>query len=82
MMENFFVDLAAVAVVLGVMIIVHEFGHFAAAKLFDVRVEQFAIGFGKRLFLGILVGIGGLLVQRLFVNLADVYPRGVSHVGA
>ena len=49
-MENFFVDLAAVAVVLGVMIIVHEFGHFAAAKLFDVRVEQFAIGFGKRLF--------------------------------
>ncbi len=49
-MENFFVDLAAVAVVLGVMIVVHEFGHFAAAKLFDVRVEQFAIGFGKRLF--------------------------------
>jgi regulator of sigma E protease len=50
LLENFFVDLAAVAVVLGVMIIVHEFGHFAAAKLFDVRVEQFAIGFGKRLF--------------------------------
>ena len=50
MMENFFIDLAAVAVVLGIMIIVHEFGHFAAAKLFDVRVEQFAIGFGKRLF--------------------------------
>jgi regulator of sigma E protease len=49
-MENFFIDLAAVAVVLGIMIIVHEFGHFAAAKLFDVRVEQFAIGFGKRLF--------------------------------
>src|SRR5512147_1600305 len=49
-MENFFVDLAAVAVVLGIMIVVHEFGHFAAAKLFDVRVEQFAIGFGKRLF--------------------------------
>ncbi|MBZ5569602.1 MAG: RIP metalloprotease RseP [Acidobacteriia bacterium] len=49
-MENFFVDLAAVAVVLGIMIVVHEFGHFAAAKLFDVRVDQFAIGFGKRLF--------------------------------
>ena len=48
-MENFFVSLAAVAVVLGIMIIVHEFGHFAAAKLFGVRVEQFAIGFGKRL---------------------------------
>ena len=30
-------------------------------------------GFGKRLFLGILVGIAGLLLQRLSVNLADVY---------
>ena len=49
-MENFFVDLAAVAVVLGIMIVVHELGHFVAAKLCDVRVEQFAIGFGKRLF--------------------------------
>ncbi len=36
-------------VVLGVMILVHEFGHYAAAKLLGVRVEQFAIGFGKRL---------------------------------
>ena len=30
-------------------------------------------GFGKRLFLGILVGIGALLVQKLFVELSDVY---------
>ena len=30
-------------------------------------------GFGKRLFIGILIGIGALLVQRMFVNLADVY---------
>jgi regulator of sigma E protease len=37
-------------VVLGIMIVVHEFGHFAAAKFFKVRVEVFAIGFGKRLF--------------------------------
>jgi regulator of sigma E protease len=48
-MENFLIDVAAVAVVLGIMILVHEFGHFAAAKLFGVRVEQFALGFGKRL---------------------------------
>ena len=48
-MYDFFTSLAAVIVVLGVMITVHEFGHFAAAKLFKVRVEQFAIGFGKRL---------------------------------
>jgi len=37
-------------IVLGIMIVVHEFGHFAAAKFFKVRVEVFAIGFGKRLF--------------------------------
>ncbi|MGA7292315.1 MAG: RIP metalloprotease RseP [Terriglobales bacterium] len=37
------------AIVLGFMILIHEFGHFAAAKYFGVRVEQFAIGFGKRL---------------------------------
>src|ERR1700678_1033004 len=35
--------------VLGFMILIHEFGHFAVAKLLGVRVEQFAIGFGKRL---------------------------------
>jgi len=40
---------AVMAVVLGFMILIHEFGHYAAAKYFGVRVEQFAIGFGKRL---------------------------------
>ena len=38
-----------VAVVLGIMILVHEFGHYAAAKFFGVRVDVFSIGFGKRL---------------------------------
>jgi regulator of sigma E protease len=36
-------------VVLGIMVLVHEFGHFAVAKLCGVRVETFAIGFGKKL---------------------------------
>jgi regulator of sigma E protease len=31
------------------MILIHEFGHYAVAKWLGVRVEQFAIGFGKRL---------------------------------
>jgi regulator of sigma E protease len=48
-MSDFFISIAAVAVVLGFMILIHEFGHFAVAKLLGVRVEQFAIGFGKRL---------------------------------
>ncbi|HVJ07953.1 MAG TPA: RIP metalloprotease RseP [Acidisarcina sp.] len=36
-------------VVLGIMVLVHEFGHFAVAKLCGVRVEVFSIGFGRRL---------------------------------
>jgi regulator of sigma E protease len=47
--------LAGAGLVLGVMILVHEFGHFAAAKLMGVRVEVFSIGFGKRL-LGFRLG--------------------------
>src|ERR1700692_4857077 len=36
-------------IVLGFMILIHEFGHYAAAKYFGVREEVFSIGFGKRL---------------------------------
>ncbi len=42
-------------IVLGFMVLVHEFGHFAVAKACRVRVEAFAIGFGTRLF-GIVRG--------------------------
>jgi regulator of sigma E protease len=37
-------------VLIGVMILIHELGHFWAARLFDVRVETFSFGFGPRLF--------------------------------
>jgi len=35
--------------VLGLLIVVHEWGHYAAAKLLGVRVEVFSVGFGPRL---------------------------------
>lgn len=35
--------------VLGVMVFVHELGHFIVAKLCGVRIETFSLGFGKRL---------------------------------
>jgi regulator of sigma E protease len=35
--------------VLGFLIIVHEWGHYAAAKLLGVRVEVFSVGFGPRI---------------------------------
>jgi len=40
----------ALIVVLSVLVVVHEFGHFAVAKWFRFPVEVFSIGFGKRLF--------------------------------
>jgi regulator of sigma E protease len=46
---SFLHTLVVMGIVLGFMILIHEFGHYAAAKYFGVRVEQFAIGFGKRL---------------------------------
>jgi regulator of sigma E protease len=47
---NFLVTAFYLLVVLGIMVLVHEFGHFAVAKLCGIRVEAFSIGFGKRLF--------------------------------
>src|ERR1700736_2873291 len=48
-MTGFFTAVLAVGVILGFMILIHEFGHYAVAKLLGVRVEVFSIGFGKRL---------------------------------
>lgn len=39
-----------VVVVLGVMILIHEAGHFVAARVVGIPVAQFAIGFGPRLW--------------------------------
>ncbi|MGC9950596.1 MAG: RIP metalloprotease RseP [Bryobacteraceae bacterium] len=37
-------------ILIGVMILIHELGHFWAARFFDVHVETFSFGFGPRLF--------------------------------
>jgi regulator of sigma E protease len=49
MLGIFVTDAVVVVVVLGVMIFIHEFGHFMAAKSFGVRVLVFSLGFGKTL---------------------------------
>jgi regulator of sigma E protease len=50
MVSSFLTDAVVVVVVLGVMVFVHEAGHFLAAKGFGVRVLTFSLGFGKRIF--------------------------------
>lgn len=37
-------------IIFGILIAIHEFGHFTAAKLCGVKVEEFAIGMGPALF--------------------------------
>jgi regulator of sigma E protease len=49
-MHEFIVSAVAFIVLVGLMVVVHEFGHFAVAKLCGVRVEAFSFGFGPRLF--------------------------------
>src|SRR5438132_8281569 len=36
-------------IVLGVIIVIHELGHFLVAKFFGIKVETFSVGFGPRL---------------------------------
>lgn len=48
-MSDFPLYLAAFLVVLGVLIVVHEFGHYLIARLCGVRVLRFSVGFGRPL---------------------------------
>jgi regulator of sigma E protease len=50
MAEAFFQSVWWLLVLIGVMILIHELGHYWAARYFDVRVDAFSFGFGPRLF--------------------------------
>lgn len=49
-LTNILREIIAGAVVLGVLVLIHEWGHFIAAKLCGVRVDVFSIGFGTRIW--------------------------------
>jgi regulator of sigma E protease len=49
-MHEFLISAAAFIVLVGLIVILHELGHFVVAKLCGVRVEAFSFGFGPRLF--------------------------------
>src|SRR5580698_1747704 len=49
-MQHFVKEIIEFVIVLGIMVLIHELGHFAVAKWCGVRVETFSIGFGTRLF--------------------------------
>ena len=37
-------------IILSVLVVVHEFGHFAVAKFFGIRADEFGLGYPPRLF--------------------------------
>ena len=47
---NFIITLIILLFILGLIISVHEFGHFIAAKKSGVYVEEFSIGMGPLIF--------------------------------
>lgn len=50
LIQNGFSSIAPFFILLGLLIFVHELGHFAVAKFFKVKVEVFSLGFGKKIF--------------------------------
>ena len=71
--------LVSFIVVLGVLIFVHEFGHFIFAKLFKVGVEKFSLGFGPKLF-GKKIGETEYLISAFplggYVKMVGENPEG------
>lgn len=76
--------LTVTIIIIGILILVHEFGHFLSAKWMGVRVEIFSLGFGPRL-IGFskgeteyrisLIPLGG------YVKLYGEHPETVPPVG-
>lgn len=65
-------------VILGILVLVHEIGHFSAAKAFAIRVLAFSIGFGKPLWKKTIAGTEYRLSAIPFggyVNMAGEHPE-------
>lgn len=49
-MITFFISAIKIIILLGLLIFIHELGHFTVAKLCNVKVNEFAIGFGPTIY--------------------------------
>lgn len=47
---NFLINAFKIIFLLGFLIFIHEGGHFLAARFFKVKVEEFSVGFGPKIF--------------------------------
>lgn len=49
-MVSFLISALKIIILLGFLVLIHEGGHFFVAKLFKIKVNEFAIGFGPQIF--------------------------------
>ena len=49
-MINFIISALKIIFLLGFLVLIHEGGHFLIAKIFKIKVNEFAIGFGPTIF--------------------------------
>lgn len=47
---NLLITIFAFLIVISVLVVIHEFGHYIVAKKCGVKIEEFSLGFGKELF--------------------------------
>lgn len=83
-MFDFFWNLVSFIIALGILITVHEYGHFWVARKNGVKVQKFSIGFGKKLWSKVgkdgteyviaLIPLGGY-VKMLDDRVDDVLPE-------
>ncbi|MHB8231353.1 MAG: RIP metalloprotease RseP [bacterium] len=50
MINGIIYDILAFLIVISVIVLIHEFGHFILAKKMGVKVEKFSLGFGPKIF--------------------------------
>lgn len=50
LLQQGFIYIVACVLLLGILIFVHELGHFMVARWYGVRVEVFSLGFGKKIW--------------------------------
>ena len=67
---TYLIYILAFAVLLGVLVTIHEFGHFIAARSVGIRVERFSVGVPPRLF-SITSIDGGFLLSIFFFKLIN-----------
>jgi regulator of sigma E protease len=75
-------DIAGAVVVIGVLIFVHELGHFLAAKSVGIAVLRFSFGLGPRTPLGVKIGETDYCISWIpfggFVKMAGLEDEGAS----